>query len=105
MKQYFNSIVHRAATGKTFSKKAVYLLVALGMTIGFSCDDLEDMSEEGRKAAAEFCDCFETKSRNACLEELTEKYPYSTYISDDFIDAFNEAQDCGVTLKKEQIKQ
>jgi hypothetical protein len=62
-----------------------------------SDEEIEDLAKE---AAVEFCNCFKKKSKEACLEELEEKYKRSDYMDNRFIEAFNESQTCDVELEK-----
>jgi hypothetical protein len=71
---------------------------SLFITNGCSTPD-EDIEETARKAALEFCDCFKTKSKDACLKELESSYRQSDYMDDRFIEAFNRAQSCDVELE------
>ena len=80
-------------------KKTV--LAALFVLVSFSFGSCSKKDELGRKAAAEFCECFKSKTETTCLKELEAKYKKADYLNDDFIKAFNEAQTCGATLKKE----
>jgi hypothetical protein len=81
-----------------FSKIAIMVLFAVGINICNSCDDKSD-KEDGEEAAAAFCQCFKTKSRDACLKELEKNYSKATYTSDAFIEAFNNAQTCNTELE------
>ncbi|MDR0714654.1 MAG: hypothetical protein LBF89_10425 [Bacteroidales bacterium] len=84
---------------KRVSETAICLLIAASVPAFNGCG-IESNKDQGKAAAADFCSCFKTKSRNACLEELKGQYAHSVYISDAFIDAFNDAQTCGVTLER-----
>lgn len=81
--------------------KRLFILILLGGLICTSCDDLLSTEEDAEKAADEMCDCITKKSLSKCKEQLNEKYGH--YANDnDFINAFNKAQDCGVTIFKEK---
>ncbi|MDR3220282.1 MAG: hypothetical protein LBU22_15130 [Dysgonamonadaceae bacterium] len=80
--------------------KSIISIVPMGLIIIFTtCDELDSLSEKGRKAADEFCDCYKNNSKEDCLENLKDKYTSFDYKSDDFITAFNEASDCGIQLE------
>jgi hypothetical protein len=71
-------------------------LAAAGI-VGFSaCDDILTDEERGEKASAEFCDCLKKNSLSDCEDELNRNYTIST----EFIEAFNKANDCDVTISK-----
>lgn len=74
------------------------LIVLACFAMSSSCDD--DIAEEkAEKAAAEMCECIKEKSVSKCEDELNSEYGYYAN-DDDFINAFNNAQDCGVTIYK-----
>lgn len=78
--------------------------MALAACLLTSCEkDEETLKELGRKAAEEFCDCYQDNSKDDCLEELKDNYSESEYMSDSFISAFNEESSCGITLEIERI--
>ncbi|MDR2920715.1 MAG: hypothetical protein LBV72_15310 [Tannerella sp.] len=82
-------------------KKTVLHLVLIAwacFAMSSSCDD--DIAEEkAERAAAEMCECIKKKSVSKCEDELNDEYGYYAN-DDDFINAFNNAQDCGVTIYK-----
>jgi hypothetical protein len=94
-----------AFTGKVSRKKAIYLSAAICMIAVFSCEeekgeeDKTSYIEKGQEAAATFCDCYSTKSKTTCLEELKDNYSASVYLDKNFISAFNQAQKCNVELE------
>ena len=89
-------------------KKITIILITFFITVGLmivlnSCSDKEkeDYSEEGRAASVEFCKCIEEREDDTgdeCFDALTDKYEYSKYTSDTFINAFNKTNTCGVEL-------
>lgn len=81
---------------KTVLHFVVIILACFAMSS--SCDD-DSIEEKAEKAAAEMCECIKEKSVSKCEDELNSDYGY--YANDnDFINAFNDAQDCGVTIYK-----
>jgi hypothetical protein len=85
---------------KTLKRKTIFMpaiVLASLLAVAISCEEMEESAKEnGKKAAAEFCDCYETNSKDDCLEKLKKKY--DNYGSQDFLDAFNEAETCDVEL-------
>jgi hypothetical protein len=61
----------------------------------------ETYQDKGSKAAIEFCKCFRENTKDECLEELKDQYESYVYMSDNFIDSFNDTNTCGITLYKE----
>lgn len=79
-------------------RNTFFILLLCGLFVS-SCDDLKK-EEDAEKAAAEMCDCLKKYSTNTCKQNLNKKYGH--YANDDeFINMFNNAQDCGVTIYKE----
>jgi hypothetical protein len=89
---------HSIGTGR-FLRPAMFILLAAGITVFDGCD-VKTNEEEGKEAAAAFCNCANSKSESKCLDELKSNYSESTYMSDAFIKAFNNAETCGVTLER-----
>jgi hypothetical protein len=89
---------HSIRTGR-FLRPAMFILFAAGITVFDGCD-VKTNEEEGKEAAAAFCNCAKSKSESKCLDELKSNYSESTYMSDAFIKAFNDAETCGVTLER-----
>jgi len=87
---------------KRLSATVGIVLFAVAALILPSCDDKEENSSLGRQAAVEFCDCLDRgRSKNDCEKALTSKYDKWDYMSDEFIDAFNdEGESCGITASK-----
>jgi hypothetical protein len=83
---------------KRYLKTTIMVLFAVSINACDSCEDKSD-KEDGEEAAAAFCQCFKTKTRDACLKELEKNYSKATYTSDAFIDAFNKAQTCNTELE------
>jgi hypothetical protein len=82
----------------TFFKKVA---VALVIAAAASCESVDDRREaDGRKASAAFCECLEEKTKDECLDDL--KSENTGYMTDAFIDAFNEANTCDITLYIEE---
>ena len=89
-------------------KKITIIRIMLSIPVGLmiilnSCSEKEkeDYSKEGRTAATEFCNCIEEKEDDTgdeCFDALTDKYEYSIYTSDTFINAFNKSNTCGAEL-------
>ncbi|MDR0507512.1 MAG: hypothetical protein LBH32_11970 [Dysgonamonadaceae bacterium] len=77
------------------------LIAAAFALVCASCDKHESDEKKGKEAAAAACKCLNNHDKDYCFEEL--KSNYSEYMSDDFIDAFNEAQTCGLKLYKYTI--
>ncbi|MDR1169832.1 MAG: hypothetical protein LBK97_03255 [Prevotellaceae bacterium] len=78
------------------------ILVAGSVFISNGCssdDDNEEIEDLAKKAAVEFCNCFKTKSKDACLKELKSNYDESDYLNNRFVEAFNKAQSCDVLLE------
>jgi hypothetical protein len=65
------------------------------------CEEESDVKSRGAKAAEEFCDYFEDHSKSYCFDKLKDKY--GSNVSDDFIKAFNEAQDCNAIMYRESV--
>ena len=82
-------------------KKLVLTLLALISVAVFSCEeDKLTLAELGKQAAIEFCDCYKKDSKDNCLDKLKSKYNQSDYLSDDFINAFNNESSCSIKLEK-----
>ncbi|MDR2057137.1 MAG: hypothetical protein LBP83_02440 [Dysgonamonadaceae bacterium] len=77
------------------------VIVILIMTPLLGCEDrIETSKEKGVKASEEFCECLNNKnSLTHCEDKLNESYGYYSN-NDDFIKAFNDANDCDVTISK-----
>jgi spermidine/putrescine-binding protein len=74
------------------------ILAAVAACIALSACDTLNSEEKGRKASEEFCECMEDNSKSECEDELNDNY--GSYAGDDeFVDAFNSANDCGITIK------
>lgn len=85
-------------------KKTVFILLCTSLSMMFSsCEDKEELEDLGREAAVEFCNCYESNSLSDCLEEMKSNYSESDYMSNDFIDAFNDKSSCGVKLEKKYL--
>ena len=85
-------------------KKIIIGLIVLFPFLFLSCKKTkEDRENLGRQAAHEFCDCFENKSKDTCLDELKSNYSGDDYMNNDFISAFNDESYCGIKLKKNYI--
>ena len=87
-------------------KSVLYFSVLLFVASVFtSCDEdyKEEAVDSGKKAAVEFCDCYEDNSKDHCLNKLKSNYS-SYYMSDDFINAFNSKSSCGIKLEKVQVQ-
>ncbi len=79
--------------------------VLMGSAVVFSaCPKQDDFSDEGREAAVEFCTCYKKNTKEECLENLKDKYGAAKYLTEEFIDAFNETSSCGIELIIEQEK-
>lgn len=77
----------------------IALLITLSLAF-LSCES-EDNETLGKKAAREFCECLDDYSSSECEDKLKSKYKESEYISDAFIDAFNEeGKSCGIKASK-----
>ena len=80
-------------------KKFLFIIIA-GFLTGSTCD-VPSVEDKAETAAAEMCECYKTKSLNTCKEQLDKKY--GQYANNDtFIKAFNNAQDCGITVSKQK---
>lgn len=83
-------------------KKVIWqfvVIILVCFSTSSSCDD--DVEDKAEKAAAEMCECIKEKSLSKCEDELNSNYSiYSN--DDDFINAFNNAQDCDVTIYKKK---
>jgi hypothetical protein len=88
---------NRPAWVKRFLRITLYMLLVT--TVAIACGD--DYDDEGREAAAAFCECLKTKSRSTCEKELDANY--GSMYNQKFVDAFNEAETCGVTITLKQI--
>jgi hypothetical protein len=105
MKKYYQTTKVSAESGgcndnrpvwrKRFARISLYLMLSV-ILVPVACGD--DYDDDGREAAANFCNCFKTKSLKTCEEELKSNYRQSVYTHQDFIDAFNNAQSCGAKL-------
>jgi len=84
-------------------KKMIFLIVCLPICLFSSCNDKEEQEELGRKAAVEFCKCYENNSKSSCLDRMKSNYSESDYLSDHFIDAFNDESSCGIQLEKKYV--
>jgi len=85
-------------------KKISVLAVCCVATMLFaleSCDpeDLLSVEEKAQKASNEFCECMKDNSLSTCKEKLNSNYGYYSQ-NDDFINAFNNANNCGITISK-----
>jgi hypothetical protein len=66
-----------------------------------SCESVDERREaDGRAASAVFCECMDEKTADECLDDL--KSENTGYMTDAFIDAFNEANTCDITLYMEE---
>jgi hypothetical protein len=105
MKKYYQTTKISAESGgcnnnrpvwrKRFARISLYLMLS-AILVAVACGD--DYDDDGREAAADFCDCVKAKSIEACGEELKSKYLESVYTNKKFIEAFNNAQSCNVTM-------
>jgi hypothetical protein len=105
MKKYYQTTKASAESGgcndkhpiwrKRFARISLYLMLSM-ILVTFACGD--DYDDDGREAAAAFCDCIKTKSLKICEEELKSNYRHAVYTHQDFIDAFNNAQSCNATI-------
>jgi len=86
-------------------KKLLFVFLACCALTGCTKDDSQTAEEQGKQAADEFCDCYKTNSKDYCLGQLTSKYSQPTYVSDAFINAFNNESVCSITLQKITIPQ
>ena len=82
-------------------KKILLVCIFAGLFISPSCDDLLSVEDKAEKAAAEMCECLKTKSVSTCKDRLNDDYGHYAD-NDDFIKAFNNAQNCGATIYKEK---
>ena len=82
-------------------KILILAVVSAGLFICSSCDDLLSVEDKAEKAAAEMCECIKTKSVDTCKKNLDDDYGHYAN-NDKFIKAFNNAQNCGVTVYKEK---
>ena len=90
-------------------KKKNLLITALFLLlIPFACKEEEDnnIKDVAKKASKEFCDCYEKNNSldddeklKYCEEQLNSNY--SSYVNNDaFYSAFNNANECGITITK-----
>jgi hypothetical protein len=82
-------------------KKKIFQQVAFIIGLAFvlaACSDEED-ADQGREAAARFCDCFKQNTKEKCLDELKDRYQSYVYKSNAFIEAFNDASTCNIKLE------
>jgi hypothetical protein len=81
-------------------RKILFSILITGFVfITAGCSESEDVEDLAKKAAIEFCNCYETKSKDDCLEELKRQYKASDYMNSSFIETFNKVQDCYVELE------
>ncbi|MDR2628355.1 MAG: hypothetical protein LBC40_10015 [Dysgonamonadaceae bacterium] len=81
---------------------ALYASVALFAAVFYGCPEEDTLEEDAQKAAAEYCECLESKSHNECLEELNDNYGKYAYENSKFMEAFNKAQTCGEEIVFEE---
>jgi hypothetical protein len=84
-------------------KWIVFVIPAGWMMVLTACIDTEDLGNKGSEAAVEFCECYEKSTKETCFENLKSRYESYQYMSNEFIETFNETNTCGATLIKEQI--
>lgn len=96
MKYLFKTLKQHVAS----TKRPFFVIILLSGSFFSSCDDLLSAEEQAEKAAAETCECLKEKSQNACKEKLNDKYGHYAN-NDKFIKAFNNAQNCGITIYKD----
>jgi hypothetical protein len=83
-----------------FLRIAVCVMFVFSATLFLRCTDTDEYNtQKGREAAGDFCNCYEYKSRDKCLDELKDNYSKSVYTSNKFISAFNEVETCGIKLE------
>jgi len=79
------------------------LPVLFACAISLSCCDQDEITKRrAERAAEEMCECIKTKSKSTCEKELERNFGSDT--NQTFVDFFNEAQTCGISLKLEHIK-
>ena len=79
---------------KTVSVKLAVTVAATALLLG--CTDNEELKEQGKLAASEFCDCYKKYSWKSCLVELRSNYEdHKHYV---FADAFDDANTCGMSM-------
>jgi hypothetical protein len=88
---------------KKITKRIMPVVPTLLAIVFTACPDPEDLMDKGSKAAIEFCECYEENTKEKCLENLKDRYEYAQYMSDGFINSFNQTSVCGIELVKEQI--
>ena len=82
-------------------KKIIITTVLTLLAIPFACDEILTAEDAAKKAAKDFCNCYETKSLSECEDELNSKY--SSYVNDDeFYSTFNNENDCGITITQKK---
>jgi hypothetical protein len=97
-----------AMSGRLLQKAAGSIAVA-AMLMMFACialfaccdEDWLTSEDKGEKASAEFCECMKKNTLSECENELNTKYGYYSN-DDDFIKAFNNANDCDITISKKK---
>ena len=83
-------------------KKQIAPFFLIGLIIVFSeCSEQEDFADKGREAATEFCECYKKNTKENCLDNLKDKYEKRQYMSEEFIDSFNETNSCDVEMHVE----
>jgi hypothetical protein len=80
-------------------KKILLSVLVTGFIMLPACDDILSSKEKGERASAEFCECMKKNSLSKCESELNSNYKYYTD-DDEFIKAFNNVNDCNITISK-----
>jgi len=97
MKYFFKTPLQHVS----FGRKQTFVFILLSGLFISSCDDLLSTEEQAEKASVEMCECIKDNSLNTCKDKLNDKYGHYAN-DDDFIKAFNNAQDCGITIYKDK---
>jgi hypothetical protein len=90
-----------AVIGFVIKRKVLLPALATALIALSACEDILSTKEEGEKASAEFCECMKENSLGMCENELNAKYSYYTD-DNEFIKAFNDANDCNITISKKK---
>jgi len=105
MKQLIQVLRHFADFISSARHKKYWALALTSMfffiALGYACNDVSTSSDNGTKAAKEFCNCLDDgNSVSKCSNDFHDKYGNS--FDDDFINAFNKEGDkCGITATKQ----
>ncbi|GHT24081.1 hypothetical protein FACS189430_08390 [Bacteroidia bacterium] len=75
--------------------KIVQWLIPVGLMVSTGCEDNQEMKDQGKAAATEFCDCYKKHSWDVCFAELSANYKDHKHYA--FVEAFDDANTCGVT--------